>query len=112
MKTLFSIIFSFFIAGAGIVLAMNAPQDDPACFEANHDGYTYDGEGTPPLPFNPDAPVLPDGITYEGEYEQPNGYSCIPSNSVCHWVYKPAQGTNPAEWVPCSGTLEKIDPEG
>lgn len=106
MKTLFSFILSLFIAGGGILFAMNAPQDDPRCFDEQHKGYKH--TGTPPLPFNPDA-TMPTGTTYLGEYGDDFNFICeqtSPSN--CHWVYIPETELTEAEWIPCSGQLVNL----
>jgi hypothetical protein len=105
MKKIFSIILPLLFLGGGIVLAFNV-QDDPACSEPLHPGYSYTGPNDEPV-----APLDPDeeGLEVLGEFG--NDFECLENeNEQCHWAYISPTMANPnGSWVKCSGDYEEIE---
>lgn len=106
MKTLKSILLGTFIAVGGIALAMNAKTQESICSERGHDGYTTSLPGNPTPTFNPLVDPIPSGWTNEGAYQV--GFECEQSNDLCHWAYKPGEGSNPGEWIRCNGNFKNL----
>lgn len=106
MKKILSFLLPALFLGGGIALALTS-QDEAICTAEGHIGYSYSGTTAPPLPFNPEAPSLPPGLTNEGKFEV--DFECDTEKSeVCHWVYVPAKDGKAAKWEACEGTYIEL----